>query len=123
MTTAFLYVFLFSSWGLGLLSWMCALANFVADRELDREDKRLNIDHKRSMFSRFGPVPNLNSGRSGSRGAQTNKPSDQIPEKVQELMKYSPNHPEVEEIDGSDQILGVRFEAENYPPGFGDEEE
>ena len=37
-------------------------------------------------------------------------------------MKSSPNHPEVEEIDGSDQILGIRFEAKNYPPGFSDEE-
>lgn len=122
MTTAFLYIFLFSTWGLGLLSWMCALANFVANRELDREDKKLNIDHKKFMFSRFGSIPNLNFNHP-ERMVHTNRPNDQIPEKVQELMKHSPNHPEVEEIDGTDQIVGVRFEAENYPPGFGDEEE
>jgi hypothetical protein len=46
-----------------------------------------------------------------------------IPEKIRELMKSSPMHPEVEEIDSTDEILGVRFEAENYPPGFGDDEE
>ncbi len=46
-----------------------------------------------------------------------------IPDKVKELMSKSPNHPEVEEIDGSDEIIGVRFEAENYPPGFEDDEE
>ena len=46
-----------------------------------------------------------------------------IPDKVKELMSKSQGHPEVEEIDGSDEIIGVRFEAENYPPGFEDEED
>ncbi len=46
-----------------------------------------------------------------------------IPDKVKELMSKSPGHPEVEEIDGSDEIIGVRFEAENYPPGFEDDED
>ncbi len=45
-----------------------------------------------------------------------------IPEKVKDLMAKSPGHPEVEEIDGSDEIIGVRFEAENYPPGFEEED-
>ena len=38
-------------------------------------------------------------------------------------MKSSPLHPEVEEIDGTDQILGVKFEARDYPPVFGDGED
>ena len=46
-----------------------------------------------------------------------------IPDKVKELMELSPNHPEVEEIDGADEIIGVRFEAENYPPGFEEDED
>ena len=46
-----------------------------------------------------------------------------IPDKVKELMAKSPGHPEVDEIDGTDEIIGVRFEAENYPPGFDEDEE
>ena len=52
-----------------------------------------------------------------------NAPMPPIPDKVKELMSKSQGHPEVEEIDGSDEIIGVRFEAENYPPGFEDEED
>jgi len=52
-----------------------------------------------------------------------NKREAPIPDKVKELMEKSPGHPEVEEIDGSDEIIGVRFEAENYPPGFDEDEE
>jgi len=59
----------------------------------------------------------------GASALFNKKDSSKIPDKVRELMDSSPNHPEVSEIDGSDEIIGVRFEAENYPPGFDDDEE
>lgn len=43
---------------------------------------------------------------------------DEIPEGIRKLMEFSPTHPEVEEIDASDRIIGLRFEAKNYPPGM-----
>ena len=61
------------------------------------------------------PKPKANTNRKES--------APPIPDKVKELMMKSPNHPEVEEIDGSDEIIGVRFEAENYPPGFEEDED
>lgn len=121
MTAVLLHVFLFSTWGLGLLSWLAALSNSLANWDLDRQGKMLDMHQKKLIFGKF------NSLTGDKTISLTNSvltaSNEEIPEKIKELMKSSPNHPEVEEIDGTDQILGVRFEAENYPPGFADEEE
>jgi hypothetical protein len=114
MTTAFLYIFIFSTWGLGLLSWVVGLSHSLRKWELEDEEKTLEIEQKRQFFNRLSSLASKSPAM--ALGSQTVK---DIPEKIKELMSSSPNHPEVEEIDGSDQILGVRFEAENYPPGFG----
>lgn len=123
MTTIFLYVFLFSTWGLGLLSWLAALSNALAKWDLERQEKSIDIEQKKLLFSKFNSLTKGKTPGSVAVPTMTEPSKDTIPEKIQELMKSSPNHPEVEEIDSSDEILGVRFEAENYPPGFGDEEE
>ena len=114
MTTAFLYIFIFSTWGLGLLSWVVGLSHSLRRWELETEEKTLEIEQKRQFFNKFSSL--ASKGPSIALGSQGTK---DIPEKIKELMSSSPNNPEVEEIDGSDEILGVRFEAENYPPGFG----
>jgi hypothetical protein len=111
MLTASLYLFAASVWGAGLLTWVVVLSHKVRVWELEAQDKALELEQKKQLFSRFSQM----SGK-GTIAAPVSK---EVPEKIKELMKSSPNHPEVEEIDGSDQILGVRFEAENYPPGFG----
>lgn len=121
MTTAFLYVFLFSTWGLGLLSWLAALGHSLSRWDLERQERTLDIEQKKLIFGKFNSITGDKSVSLTNSIVTANK--EDIPEKIKELMKSSPNHPEVEEIDSSDQILGVRFEAENYPPGFGDEDE
>jgi hypothetical protein len=123
MTTVVLYVLLFSTWGLGLLSWLAALSNTLAKWDLDRQEKSLDIEQKKLLLSKFSSITGARAPSLTSVAQMTEASKDAIPEKIKELMKSSPNHPEVEEIDGSDQILGVRFEAENYPPGFGDGDE
>ena len=123
MTTAVLYVLLFSTWGLGLLSWFAALSNTLAKWDLDRQEKSLDIEQKKLLLSKFNSITGARVPSLTSVAQMAEASKDAIPEKIKELMKSSPNHPEVEEIDSSDQILGVRFEAENYPPGFGDEDE
>ena len=133
MTTAFLYVFAFSSWGLGLLSWMVALSDFITRRDLANKERALEITQKKALFNRFNDISGIQTPGS-QQSAKTRKASwgnvgepeespELIPEKIKELMKSSPNHPEVEEIDGTDQILGVKFEARDYPPVFGDGED
>lgn len=133
MTTTFLYVFVFSSWGLGLLSWMVALSDFISRRDLDNKERALEITQKKMLFNRFNDIsgikiPNPTQSEKskkapwGSVGEAEESP-ELIPEKIKELMKSSPLHPEVEEIDGTDQILGVKFEARDYPPVFGDGED
>jgi|688.fasta_scaffold878278_1 hypothetical protein len=127
MTTVFLYVFVFSTWGLGIISWLALLGGSLTKWELERQEKVLDLEQKKLMFGRFNSLtsgkfpPSKNQEAKDQPLAELGK--DMIPEKIRELMKSSPMHPEVEEIDSTDEILGVRFEAENYPPGFGDDEE
>lgn len=121
MTTVLLYTFLFSTWGLGLLSWVLGLGHLISKWNLESVEKALDISQKKVIFEKFDSVTSMRQGFAVATPGTLQSPSkDLIPEKIKELMKSSPNHPEVEEIDSSDQILGVRFEAENYPPGFGD---
>ena len=66
----------------------------------------------------------MNVGHSmGKTTAGTVPDHPYVDEKIRELMKSSPDHPEVAEIDVFDEIIGVKFEAENYPPGFDEEDE
>lgn len=130
MTTAFLYIFVFSSWGLGLLSWIVALGDFINRSNLRSQERYLEITQKKALFNRFNDIsgiqiPNPTQSEKTKKTTwgkvgQAEESPELIPDKIKELMKSSPNHPEVEEIDGSDQILGVKFEARDYPPVFGD---
>lgn len=48
-------------------------------------------------------------------------PPDTIPDHIQQLMKTSPNHDEVQEIEASDTLIGVFFDnPQTYPPEFDD---
>lgn len=123
MVTTVLYALLFTTWVLGLLSWFAILANTMTKWDLDRQEKILDIEQKKLLLSKFNSITGIRSSSLASIAQMSEVSQDTIPEKIRELMKSSPNHPEVEEIDSSDQILGVKFEAENYPPGFGDEDE
>jgi len=136
MVVTFLYIFAFSTWALGLLSWIVFIGQKLQQWDLNSQEKTLDIKQKQIIFNKFNSLtPGAGIGGSvipdsikqtpwGSVASTEPMSKDSIPEKIRELMKSSPNHPEVEEIDSGDQILGVRFEAENYPPGFdGDEDE
>jgi hypothetical protein len=122
-------MFLFSTWGLGLLSWMVALGNFITKNNISNQERYIEITHKKALFNRFNDLSGIQAYGSKSqpskrapwgRVGEAEESPELIPDKIKELMKSSPNHPEVEEIDGSDQILGVKFEARDYPPVFGD---
>jgi hypothetical protein len=114
------YIFLFSTWGLGLFSWVLGLGHLLTKWEIESKEKTLEIDQKRLLFEKFNSATSTRLGVGIGPGQQSIPNKDLIPDKIKELMKSSPDHPEVEEIDSSDQILGVRFEAKNYPPGFDD---
>ena len=87
--------------------------------EFELKEKTILLDKLTSNSSPFGMMAMM--AQMGNKKEGMNAPA--IPDRVKELMEKSPGHPEVEEIDGSDEIIGVRFEAENYPPGFDDDEE
>jgi len=109
MITTVLYLFTFSSWGLGLLAALVALSMKLQEHGirmrglvLESESDALELMGKREFMDR------ITSGRS-------QRP---IPDELKRLMEHSPNHPEVSEIDGEDEITGVLFKAEHYPPAM-----
>lgn len=118
MATTFIYLFLFTTWGLGLLSWVAWLGHKFAEWETEAQDKELEIEQKRVFLDKLSAMTKLPSPMSSSPTI-----SKEIPEKIKKLMESSPEHPEVDEIDGSDEIIGIKFQAENYPPGFVDDED
>lgn len=105
-----------------------ALSTYLTKSELDTKEKILEINQKKALFNKFNTMSGIQLPEKAKKTpwgkvAEAEESSELIPDKIKELMKSSPNHPEVEEIDGSDQILGVKFEAGNYPPVFGDGDE
>lgn len=126
MASAILYVFVYSTWGLGLVAFISLIGINIEKWnkkkeaiEFELKEKTILLEKLTSNTPPFGMMAMMAEMGSKKQGGMT----PPIPDKVKELMAKSPNHPEVEEIDGSDEIIGVRFEAENYPPGFEDEEE
>lgn len=108
------YIFCFSTWALGLLSWVIFIGKSISDWELVYQTKKLELQLAQFQLKKMGLFNPLLENK-----FQSDIPNkEEIPEKIKQLMKSSPAHPEVSEIDSSDKILGVRFEAENYPPGF-----
>jgi hypothetical protein len=108
---------------------MVALGNFITKNNISNQERYIEITQKKALFNRFNDLSGIQAYGSKSQSSkrapwgrvgEAEESPELIPDKIKELMKSSPNHPEVEEIDGSDQILGVKFEARDYPPVFGD---
>ena len=122
MLSAILYVFAFSTWGLGLIAFISVIGINIEKWQKKKEIIDFELKEKTIFLERLTSSSSpLNMMAAMSQ--MSNKKEIPIPDKVKELMAKSQGHPEVEEIDGTDEIIGVRFEAENYPPGFDDDEE
>ena len=123
MLSALFYVFAFSSWGLGLLAFVSMIGINVEKWQKKKEILDFELKEKTMLLEKLNSTSTAFNNLMGASAFLNKKDSSKIPDKVRELMNSSPDHPEVSEIDGSDEIIGVRFEAENYPPGFDDDEE
>lgn len=122
MLSAILYVFAFSTWGLGLVAFISVIGINIEKWQKKKEIIEFELKEKTIFLERLTSSSSpLNMMAAMSQ--MSNKKEIPIPDKVKELMAKSQGHPEVEEIDGTDEIIGVRFEAENYPPGFDDDDE
>jgi predicted transcriptional regulator len=104
------------SWLAAMITWLVFMVQRVEKWEIEKEAIKFEIEQKKEFINKMGARA---ESLMPSMAKITNRPTE-IPEKIKELMKSSPDHPEVEEIDPTDMILGVRFEADSYPPGFGD---
>ena len=128
MISIIFHIFLFSTWGLGLAAFVSFMGQWLNDREIKREILKLDLKRKNYFFENPNastPFDHLIGGEDFFKHIRTNSPQEeesQISERVKEFMAVSKDHPEVNEIDGTDEILGVRFESENYPPGFDEDD-
>jgi hypothetical protein len=109
MLTTLLYLFTFSSWGLGLLAALTALSMKLQEHgirmkglALEMESDALDVAGKTAFVNRI----------TGAGRPRT------IPDELKKLIDRSPDHPEVSEIDEDDEVFGVLFKAEHYPPAM-----
>lgn len=108
------------SWLAAVITWLVFIVQRVEKWEIDKEAIKFEMEQKKESINKMGArAEALMSSKGNSTAAIINHPTE-ISEKIKELIKSSLNHPEVEEIDPTDTILGVRFEADSYPPGFSD---
>jgi len=118
MLTTLLHLFIFSSWGLGLLAALSALSMklqshslSMKSREVELESDTIEVSSKRAFIDKINGLgkPPAASGR--------------IPDELAKLISSSPEHPEVNEIDGDDEVYGVVFQAHSYPPSMDDNDD
>ena len=112
MTAALLYIFTFISWGLGLLAALVGLSmrmqehtERVRSMKIRNEAKSLELIGKRGLATALV-----------NRLTRSNETESKIPEELQKLMDRSPSHPEVSEIEPGDEVFGVLFKGQDYPP-------
>lgn len=118
MTAALLYIFLFSTWGMGLLTWLILMAIKVQTSTQDTEMHKLVIQSERMKIA-----DDMISQVRQRMGNSILPSGNQMSSKLQELIKTAGHHPEVGEIDHNDLIIGVRFEGEDYPPTVDDDDD
>jgi hypothetical protein len=114
MLTTILYVFTFTSWGFGLLAALTALSMKLQEHgirmrgmSLEVESDALELSGKQAFVNRIS-------------GGRVSRP---IPDELKKLMENSPEHPEVNEIDGDDEVYGVVFKSHSYPPSMDPEDD
>lgn len=117
LTSSLLYFFTYSSWGLGLLSAFVALSMKLQEHSLKMRKKAIGLESdsievmgRKALMSRL-------------MGARTRPEKSEIPEELKNLINRSSGHPEVDEITGDDEVFGVLFKAQSYPPTPDDSEE
>jgi hypothetical protein len=105
-----LHIFIYTSWALGLLAALVALSMKLQEHSvkikamsLEIESDTLDVAGKKNLFDKI-----------------VSRTSGGIPEEIRRLMSGSPDHPEVDEIDDDDDIVGISFKASQYPPGLDD---
>jgi hypothetical protein len=115
MLTTLLYFFIFSSWGLGLLAALSALSMKLQTHSAEMKSKALELESDTiEVTSKKAFIEKING---------IGKPQGRIPEELAKLISNSPGHPEVNEIDGDDEVYGVVFQAHSYPPSMDDNDD
>lgn len=106
-----LHIFIFASWSLGLLAALLALSMKLQEHSvkmraisLELESDSLDVAGKKELFDKIV-----------QRTTKTG-----FPEEIRDLIEKNSGHPEVDEIDEDDDIVGILFKANQYPQALDD---
>jgi hypothetical protein len=109
---------------MGLVTWVVLMAIRIQSSSQDTEMHKLALQGERmriadDMISQIRQ--RMGNSLLPGPGLQNNS---QLSSKLQELIKTAGgSHPEVDEIDHTDYIIGVRFEGDEYPPTVDDDDD
>lgn len=107
--------------GLVTITWLSLLSLYISKENARIENLKLSVKLKNLAYKRESLIDPksfinaINARNAISLGADV-EPAE-LPEELRLLMSQSPNHEEIQEIDSSDQLIGVFFDSK-YPPEF-----
>lgn len=114
------------------ITWLSLLSLHVNKESTRIEDLKLSLEFKKLAFKResqldikayLRTIAAAASHRSRGGGADSTivAAPEELPELLKELIAGSPDHDEIQEIDATDELIGVFFDSK-YPPEFSDSE-
>lgn len=108
--------------GAAALTWLCILSIYVTKENLDISERKLGLKFKQLSYDRESAISSgvymqLMLAKMGL--VEKAKPRQDLPKEIKDLISSSPDHDEIQEIDGDDELIGVVFDG-SYPPEFSD---
>lgn len=113
------------------ITWLSILSLYITRETTKNEDLKLAVGMKKLAYKRESQIDlktylNLAAMR-GGQGiiiANGNGPAEleDLPPELKAMIAGSPDHDEIQEIDPSDNLIGVFFDSK-YPPEFSDSQD
>ena len=88
-----IWTFTFLTWGVGIIGFMALISGL--HRKSLLQSKLLELELYRTVVS---------------------TPTSEMPEHLKVLIDNSANHPEAQEIEPTDELIGIIFDGAIYPP-------
>lgn len=107
-------MFIFALQTLFIITWVLGLVLALCKFSLYLKSQTLKLKFAEVAAQAALTKSSFLAAMSGSN------PPTEIPDHLKSLIEASPDHPEVNEIDPTDQISGVLFQSDSYPPDMDD---
>lgn len=117
MPAPLLTIFVSLTWGLALLFGLVLLGILAGNNTTKRKFLNLKLEAESlDLFVKKSLLAKMAMRGGSPLTAPSPVTMSGISDKLKELMKMSPDHPEVKEIEEDDEVVGVLFKSDSYPP-------